>query len=169
MMNFQQYYQQYLLRENMETNLYGPVYHGGFWTGTTPIKTGGRGALGTGAYFTDNKEEAQTYSKNGAAYHDKGGGNNVVECYLNIKNPLQIRMDEKYEDPCVLLLMLLGMSKDKASIMVEKAYDQHGYVGKQISSRAVSQGYDSIISTKRDGSKEIVIWQAGLVKSAQII
>lgn len=165
-MNFSEFFSRYLLIEN--ASLFGPVYHGGFWNGQTPIKTTGRGALGVGAYFTTNLDRAREYSRDGASYNDEGGGRNVVECYLDIHKPLQINLDNRY-DPCVLLLTMLGMKQAAAVKMVEKAYDQHGYVGKQIAARAIPQGYDAIIQTNTAGDREVVIWNAALVKSAKLV
>lgn len=163
-MNFAQFFQ--LMTEN--SNLFGPVYHGGFWNGKTPIRTTGRGALGTGAYFTTDLDLANQYAREGAGYNDAGGGKIVVQCFLDIKNPLTIQQDNNY-DPCVVLLTMLGMSRNAADKMVEKAYEQHGYVGKQISTRAIAQGFDSIVQTNSQGHKQIVIWNAGLVKSISLV
>ena len=152
-MNFKDFYNLFLENENAG---FGPVYHGGKWDGISPIKMG-RGALGTGAYFTPNKELAIRYATE--------SGSNVTEAYLNVKNPLKINSfhDTKIH-PCVQALELLGMSKEKANKLVEKVEEEKGYLGKEISSRAIPQGYDSIFFYSKGVLREIVIWN-----SAQVI
>jgi hypothetical protein len=139
---------------------FGPAYHGGTWKPGLPIKMG-RGALGTGAYFTPKKEIADKYAK------DNGG--QTSEVYLDISNPLKLykRTGHKFDvngqdirDPCVAALFMLGMDLQKAENVVEKAYDDHGYVGKQISARAMKVGYDAIFLYSNDELYEICIWDA---------
>ena len=147
------------------TYQYGPVYHGGYWDGKSFIKTTGRGALGSGAYFTPNKELAATYAK-------ESGGNNVIEAYLDVINPLILEQDRdntRYGDPCVVALTRLGMDPTKAYNFVEKETEEKGYIGKQISSRAIKAGFDSLIWKLIDSSgnilrEEIVIWDGSKVK-----
>lgn len=148
-----------LINESMEGQPFGPVYHGGTWRPGLPIKMG-RGALGTGAYFTPIKEVADRYAK--------GHGGQTSEVYLNISNPLKLygRTGSRYDvngedirDPCVAILLMLGMDMEKADKIVEKAYDDHGYVGKQISARAIKAGYDAIFSYYNDELYEICIWE----------
>ena len=87
---------------NDETSKFGPVYHGGNWDGKTPIKTTGRGALGSGAYFTPIREVAEQYATQ--------SGGKITEAYLDIKKPLEIHMGKnRYEHPCVMALVQLGM------------------------------------------------------------
>lgn len=63
------------------------MYHGTSNGGHTVFDTygGNFGLFGQGAYFTDNKSVAESYT-------EKGRGNNkqVYEAYLNIKNPLDM-------------------------------------------------------------------------------
>jgi hypothetical protein len=63
----------------------------------------------------------------------------------------------------------LGIDKDKAVAMVEKIEDQYGYVGKQISSRAVPQGYDGILQYFNNRLREIVVWNAIQVQQTKTI
>lgn len=137
---------------------FGPVYHGGTWDGISPIKTVGRGALGSGAYFTPNKTIAENYAKE--------SGGKVVETYLDLKNPLEIYMDKNtYSHPCVQALVKLGINEEKAAKKVEKVEEQKGYIGKEISSLAIRKGYDGLIQYFDGEPKEIVIWNSGQVQS----
>lgn len=148
-----------LINESMGVEPFGPAYHGGTWKPGLPIKMG-RGALGAGAYFTPNKEIADKYAKE--------NGGQTSEVYLDISNPLKIYNGsprrpyningQKTMDPCVAILLMLGMDMDKADKVVEKAYEDHGYVGKQISTRAMKAGYDAIFSYYNDELYEICIW-----------
>jgi hypothetical protein len=150
-MNFSSFYK--LFFENEE--LVGPVYHGGKWDGVSPIKMG-RGALGTGAYFTPNKELAWRYATESGA--------EVREAYLDVKKPIKIN---SYRDtrvhPCVQALEILGIPKEKAVLLVERVEENKGYLGKEISSRAIPQGYDSIFYYDNNTLREIVIWNSDKV------
>lgn len=149
-----------LLNEN--AGLIGPVYHGGKWDAISPIKTTGRGSLGTGAYFTPDLDRAKEYAK-------EAGTNIIVEAYVNISNPLVVKLIKIEEDPTITALKQLGVTEEKAIKITEKAYDEHGYVGKEISSRAIKQGYDGILFYTNNVLSEIVIWNSDKVKSAKIL
>jgi hypothetical protein len=136
---------------------YGPVYHGGTWDGVSPIKTTGRGALGSGAYFTPNKSIAENYAK------EKGG--KVIETYLKLKKPLEIHMySNNFSHPCVQALVKLGVNEEKAAEKVDEIEGKKGYMGKQISSLATGKGYDGLIQYFDGEPKEIVIWNSKQVK-----
>jgi hypothetical protein len=154
-MNFKKFYNLFL--EN-ESKGYGPVYHGGKWDGISPIKMD-KGALGTGAYFTPNKERALGYA------NESGKGSRVIEAYLDVKNPLTLKIDsyDAFVHPCIQALEILGMPKEKAEKLVEKVEEEKGYLGKEISSRAIPQGYDCIFYYYEGELKEIVIWNSDKV------
>jgi hypothetical protein len=64
---------------------------------------------------------------------------------LDIKKPLEIHMGKnRYEHPCVMALVQLGIPEEKAQNKVEKIEALKGYVGKEISTLAIKQGYDAI-------------------------
>ncbi len=93
---------------NDESSKLGPVYHGGNWDGKTPIKVTGRGALGSGAYFTPIRSVAEKYA------NDSGG--KVIEAYLEIINPLELHMGQKkFEHPCVMAWYSLEYRRKKQS------------------------------------------------------
>ena len=150
-MNFSSFYK--LFFENRE--LVGPVYHGGKWDGVSPIKMG-RGALGTGAYFTPLRHKADMYAK-----ENRG---TISIAFLDIKNPLIIKTsNSNYSHPCVDALIQLGVEPKKAKNLVEKVEEEKGYLGKEISSRAIQQGYDAIFQYFVDVLYEIVIWNSDKV------
>jgi hypothetical protein len=151
-MNFKDFYNLFL--EN-ESEGYGPFYHGGKWDGISPIKMD-RGALGTGAYFTPKKEIALRYASE--------PGSNISEAYLNVKNPLKIHsLYDIRIHPCIQALEILGLPREKAENLVEKVEEKSGYLGKEISSRAIKQGYDCIFYYHKGELSEIVIWNSDKV------
>lgn len=138
----------------LENNL-GPIYHGGKWDGKTPIKMS-RGALGYGAYFTPSLEIAEYYAKQNAGV--------VTQVNIDIRNPLVIKLNNsKPEHPCVLALKLLGMPEKNAEKLVEKVEEMKGYMGKEISTRAIAAGYDGIYEFFNDKLREIVVWNSNKV------
>ena len=141
----------------------GPVYHGGRWDGTTPIKTNELGSLGVGAYFSPELETAKMYAK-------ESGVNFITESYLNLQNPLKIFSKIPFTShPCVDALVLLGMDVAKASKTVEQVEERNGYLGKQIMQRALAQGYDGLFQYKNNQLSEIVIWAANKVVSSRLV
>lgn len=150
-MNFGSFYKLFLEQKEF----LGPVYHGGKWDGVSPIKMG-RGALGIGAYFTPNKELALRYATE--------SGSGVSEVYLDVKNPIKINsFSDTRVHPCVQALEILGMPKENAVKLVERVEENKGYLGKEISSRAIPQGYDSIFYYHKDTLREIVVWNSDKV------
>ncbi len=152
--SFKQFYNLFLENQN---KVYGPFYHGGKWDGISPIKMD-RGALGTGAYFTPEKERALMYA------NQSGKGSSVIEAYLDIKNPIKINsFSDTHIHPCVQALEILGMPREKAEKLVEKVEEEKGYLGKEISSRAIKQNYDCILYYYKGELAEIVIWNSDKV------
>lgn len=135
----------------------GPVYHGGTWNGIKAIKVTGRGALGSGAYFTPMKDVAEKYASE--------SGGEVIETYLDIKNPLKIYRDSSnQEHPVIDAMMQLGVSQEKAIAVVEKIEEKYGYVGTQLKTLALAKGYDGIFQYYDGKLREIVIWNKDQVK-----
>jgi len=131
----------------------GPVYHGGNWSGTLPVRVLGKGSLGTGAYFTPDRSKAEGYAKQ--------SNGQVVETYLDIKNPLKIQMNKgEFKHPCIDALIQLGMNPSKAEKLVERVEEQKGYMGKEIQNLALTKGYDGIFQYFDGELKEIVIWKS---------
>jgi hypothetical protein len=127
------------------------------------IKPSKEGALGSGVYMTPNANYADQYT-----YKDAGNyeGGNTLPVYAQIKNPLVIDGSAS-NDPMIEALIRLGMDEAQASRMVERAYEDKGYIGKQVESRARAQGYDGLMQYGRDGELgEVVSYNPSAVKSA---
>jgi hypothetical protein len=126
------------------------------------LKPSKEGALGSGAYMTPKADFAGSYAE------ELGG--NVLPVYAQLKNPLIIKAHpdpERYRDPMIEALTQLGMDENKAANMVERAYDQQGYIGKQVQSRAQAQGYDGLMQYDRNGDlSEVVSYNPSAIKSA---
>ena len=115
------------------------------------------GALGSGIYLTPDAAFAGEYAK-----RESG---NVLPVYGSIKNPLIIESNGA-ADPSVALLVKLGVSQEKAEKIVEKAYDDKGYITTEIKSRAQKQGYDGIMQMRDGKLAEVVVWNSTQIKSA---
>lgn len=126
------------------------------------IKASKEGALGSGVYLTPKAEFASSYAE------DIGG--NVLPVHAQMKNPLILRGSpdpDRYKDPMIEALELLGMDTKKATNLVEKAYEDRGYIGKQVQSRAQAAGYDGLIEYDRNGEvSEVVSFNPNAIKSA---
>lgn len=132
------------------------VYHG-TTADISEFKLGKEGgALGNGIYMTPATEFAGSYA-------DKKGGN-VMPLYASIKNPLVID-GSVARDPMIEALVKLGVDRAKAEKIVEKAYDDKGYITNEVKSRAVAQGYDGITQFKDGKLSEIVAFNPTQVKS----
>tara|TARA_R110000868_G_scaffold274341_1_gene533634 strand:- start:17394 stop:23798 length:6405 start_codon:yes stop_codon:yes gene_type:complete len=122
------------------------------------LKSSKDGSLGAGIYLTPDPEFAGRYAA------EEGG--NILPVYTNIKNPLIIRTDMGISDPMIEALVKLGVERSKAESIVEKAYEEKGYISKEVQSRAQKQGYDGIVQYKNGQISEVVAFNAAQVKSA---
>ena len=133
------------------------VYHG-TTQDISKFKMSPDGALGAGIYLTPSTEYAGQYAPSDTT------GSNVMPLYASIKNPLTI--DGSIRDPMIEALVRLGVQENKATSIVEKAYEEKGYIGKQVMTRAQAQGYDGIMQYDRDGNlSEIVAFSPNQIKS----
>jgi hypothetical protein len=134
------------------------VYHG---TGEdiSKFKPSKEGALGSGIYTTPDPTFAGEYAKNTGA--------NIVPVYVSLKNPLILGTNSTgYLDPMMEALTKLGLAPNKAEQFVEKAYEERGYIGKQVQSRATAQGYDGIMQYQNGKLTEVLAFRPEQVKSA---
>lgn len=132
------------------------LYHGTH-TSFDVFKPSKEGALGAGIYMTPNAEHAGIYSEN--------EGGNIMPLYASIANPLVIA-HARNQDPMIVAFEQLGMSNAAASKLVEKAYEEKGYITGQLKSRAQKAGYDGLVQ-KVDGIiTEVVAFDKTQVKSA---
>lgn len=114
------------------------------------------GALGNGIYITPSAEFAGEYAKR--------EGGNVMPLYASIKNPLIID-GSVTRDPMIEALVKLGVDRAKAERIVEKAYDDKGYITNEVKSRAIAQGYDGIMQYRDGALSEIVAFDSAQLKS----
>jgi hypothetical protein len=123
------------------------------------LKLSKEGALGSGIYMHPNPEYVDEYAQ--------GIGGNILPLYTNIKNPLYINHRDS-RDPMKDALIKLGVDPVKADVMVERAYETKGYVGKEVQSRAQAAGYDGLIQLDPETGKmgEVVSYNPNAVKSA---
>jgi hypothetical protein len=143
------------------------IYHGTLANITT-FKMSPDGALGAGIYLTPRADFANTYADTSNLSRPDAdiyeiGGQNVLPLYASIQNPLVL--DGK-RDPMVEALVKLGMDTTKAENLVEKAYEENGYVGKQVMTRAKAQGYDGLMQYRDGELMEVVAFSSNQVKSA---
>jgi hypothetical protein len=154
------------------------------------IKPSKEGSLGSGVYLTPNTAHASGYSgiPNDEAisamlesqYHADTGlkalrqrnsgevlpaqeGGNMLPVYAQLRNPLVI---EGKGDPMIEALTKLGMDEDKAIRMVERAYENKGYIGKEVETRARAAGYDGLMQYRDGELGEVVSYNPNAVKSA---
>jgi hypothetical protein len=133
------------------------VYHG-TTQDISQFKMSKEGALGAGIYMTPNTEFANLYAK------ETNG--NVLPVYARIVNPLVIKSERGGADPAVDLLVALGVTREKAEAIVEKAYEDKGGITKEVVSRAQKQGYDGIFQYKNGELSEVVAFSPYQIKSA---
>lgn len=114
------------------------------------------GSLGNGVYMTPDTEFAGGYAE--------GEGGNVLPVYASIQNPLVITGQES-ADPMVEALVKLGVDRNKAETIVEKAYDEKGYITNEVKSRAQKAGYDGIVQYRNGSIAEVVAFSPNQVKS----
>jgi hypothetical protein len=126
------------------------------------LKPSKEGALGSGVYMTPDSKFASSYAEE--------AGGNVLPVYAQMKNPLILRgsgVPDKYKDPMIEALELLGMESGKAAKMVGRAYETKGYIGKEVESRAKAAGYDGLLHYDHRGNLvEVVSYNPNAIKSA---
>ena len=132
------------------------VYHGTTADITNFKVSKEGGSLGNGIYVTPNSEFAGEYAEQ--------TGGNVMPLYASIKNPLVID-GSVARDPMVEAFVRLGVDRAKAERIVEKAYDEKGYITNEVKSRAVAQGYDGITQFRDGKLAEIVAFNPAQLKS----
>ena len=129
------------------------------------FKLSKEGALGKGIYMTPDPAFASEYAMTSAFDIKHKSGNNVLPLYAKIVNPVEITYVYG-RDMAELALRALGVSPEKASDMVEKAYEVKGNLTNEIFSRAVKLGHDGILYYDEDGTiREAVAFSANQIKS----
>jgi hypothetical protein len=102
-------------------------------------------------------------NKGEVASHEVGG--NMLPLHARILNPLVVDMVGP-GDPNVMALMTMGVSKDKAYDIVEKAYEKQGGPGKHVYTRAKALGHDAMIIKRNGKIQEVIHYNPKMIKSA---
>jgi len=141
-----------------------------FYHGTdqdiTTFKPSKEGVLGKGIYLTPEAKYASDYASESAFGDKRGTGGNVIPLYVNIENPLIVKYEPR-QSPSIQALEALGLNRDKASDIVEKAFERKGNLTNEIMSRAEKLGHDGIYYVNEDGTiREAVAFRPNQVKSA---
>jgi hypothetical protein len=158
------------------------------------LKPSKEGAFGPGVYMTPDTEYASGYTgvpamsqikrdvAGGSDYARAGAtkmlnrmnkgeveshevGGNMLPLHARTMNPLVVDMVGP-GDPNVMALMMMGVSKDKAYDIVEKAYEKQGGPGKHVYTRAKALGHDAMIIKRNGKVQEVIHWNPKMIKSA---
>ena len=132
-----------------------PLYHGSEAEFHNIKASREGGALGNGVYLAVRPEYASSYAE--------GNGGNVHQVYVDIRKPLVIKGPG---DPMVNALVSLGKTKEQATRIVEKAYDEKGYITNEVKTLAQRAGYDGIVQYRGEMPSEVVAFAPHQVKSA---
>jgi hypothetical protein len=158
------------------------------------LKPSKEGAFGPGVYMTPDTEYASGYTgvpamsqiqrdvtsdsdyaragatkmlnrmnKGEVESHEVGG--NMLPLHARILNPLVVDMVGP-GDPNVMALMTMGVTKDKAYDIVEKAYEKQGGPGKHVYTRAKALGHDAMIIKRNGKIQEVIHYNPKMIKSA---
>jgi len=127
------------------------------------IKPSKEGALGSGVYLTPKTQFANEYANPYIPGSTDFASGNVLPVYAQLRNPLVL---EGKGDPMIEALTKLGIDEDKAARMVERAYENKGYIGKEVESRARAQGFDGLMQYRDGELSEVVSYNPSAIKSA---
>jgi hypothetical protein len=130
------------------------------------LKPSKEGSLGSGVYLTPSPNFANQYADPFVPGSTGVASGNVLPVYAQIKNPLIIDGSAS-NDPMIEALMRLGMGEQQAARLVERAYENRGYIGKEVETRARAKGYDGLLQYDKDGElSEVVSYNPNAIKSA---
>jgi hypothetical protein len=103
------------------------------------------GMMGKGFYFTSSPVEANRYAR--------GANPVVIPVYLSLKNPF---ITDDYKD-------FPTIPEPKT---IEEMMQADLLYSKQLRDKLIDDGYDGVIFTRKDGSKEFVAFYSNQIKSA---
>jgi len=127
------------------------------------FKPSKEGALGSGVYMTPKADYAGYYAVTTPYGAPPSTGGHVLPVYAQMRNPLVINGEG---DPMIEALVKLGLDENKASRLVERAYENKGYIGKEVESRARAAGYDGLMQYRDGDLAEVVSYNPSAIKSA---
>lgn len=127
------------------------------------LKPSKEGALGSGVYLTPKTQFASEYANPYIPGSTDFASGNVLPVYAQLRNPLVL---EGKGDPMIEALTKLGIDESKAARMVERAYENKGYIGKEVESRARAQGFDGLMQYRNGELAEVVSYNPNAIKSA---
>ena len=127
-------------------------FHGTDAAVTGHLQPSESGTLGAGIYFTNTRESAAAY------------GSTILEADIHLQNPWVIRLDLDsptiqeldWDNPAVDAVLSLPNGKS----LVDSAIAGNAFgFGRDLTTTLTEAGYDGIVGTYTDGSKEIVAFR----------
>lgn len=142
-----------------ESNRPLTVFHG-TEEAFTVFEPSERGTFGPGIYFTGNQSSAAEY------------GEHVIQAHLSLKNPWIVKVDydsdgassEDFDSPSVEAILSLPHGR----ALLDAAKNSDGLYDSGLHLVLVELGYDGVIASYGDGSKEFVAFKPEQVKSATL-
>lgn len=124
----------------------------------TVFQPSDRGTFGPGIYFVANQDSAEQY------------GETIVKAHLSLQNPWLINVDydsdaalaEDFDSPSVEAILTLPNGRE----LLVAAKNSDGMYDASLQKVLLQLGYDGVIATYGDGSKEYVAFNPEQVKSA---
>lgn len=124
----------------------------------TVFQPSDRGTFGPGIYFVANQDSAEQY------------GETIVKAHLSLQNPWLINVDydsdaalaEDFDSPSVEAILSLPNGRE----LLVAAKNSDGMYDASLQKVLLQLGYDGVIATYGDGSKEYVAFNPEQVKSA---
>lgn len=132
-------------------------FHGSTVSGINELTPSKRGAFGSGIYFADTIDTAEQY------------GENIIEAELTLGNPWIVSAD--WESPATSDYDLDSPSVDAVLSLpggesfIYTARSTDGLYDENLTNVIKELGYDSIIATYPDGSKEYISFNPAQIKT----
>jgi len=127
------------------------------------FKQSKEGTLGKGIYLTPNENTASAYAANNQ-FAEKVKGGMVYPVYAKLEKPLILTGG--FHQSNIEALEKLGMPREKAADLVDKAMEDNGNLTGEIQAKAKAQGYDGIVSYGNGILHEVVAFHPEQIKSA---
>jgi hypothetical protein len=142
------------------------VYHGTTqdFGAAAAFRASERGTFGAGIYFASSPEMASEW----AIGHD---GGRIMPVQLSITRPFHTRADyavgedRDVDSPAVPLIEAV-FGHDSAAVIETLRNTEDGHLGEAVRQRLKELGYDGIVATYSDGSREYIAFRPEQIKSA---